>query len=162
MSIKTFVFSEEKSGEVILVKRSRNFEYDFVIPGVQMQTVSDRIVDLPVGSSKFPFLRKKIEALIFLRTTQEMMVEAVGRSLDATESKLFASESAEQIYQSMKASEKEIAMKRIQEFFEKKHSEILTCATIAEITQLMSEMSERVNLGVYSAMNQERKKLDGF
>jgi hypothetical protein len=162
MSIKTFVFSEEKSGEVILVKRSRSFDYDFAIPGVQTQTVSDRVVDLPASSTKYPLLRKKIEALIFLRTSNEMMVDAAVKSLATIDSKLFESEEAEQVYQSMKASEKELAMKRIQQFFEEKHIQIVKCRTTEEITRLMSEMSERVNLGVYSVMNQEKKGLDGF
>jgi hypothetical protein len=161
-SIKTYLFTDRESGQVLLAKKSRVYTYEFQLPGVDISVVEGlsepSSMALSLRSSRFAVLRKKVEALIFLRTSECTLVDQIEKSLSVD---AHLNEAVKPDYEKLIQEERTFALDRVKKFFSEKQSQIEACDSEEEIACLLKEMSERVNLGVYSAMNQERKGLDG-
>lgn len=159
-SIKTFLYTDEKTGQVIFAKNSRHYDYTFSIPGISVSVTeiaaakgaSHPLQNLHLKGTDHLLEKKKLEALVFLRTTECMMIEKIERTLSVVLPLPH--------YGKLVAEEKKLALARVRKFFAEKHAAVIDCRTVEAVTKFLKDMSDRVNLGVYSAMNQERKNLD--
>ena len=161
-SIKTFLYTDEKTGQVIFAKNSRHYDYTFSIPGISVsitefaakgcQSLAIGRTTLHLKGTDHLLEKKKLETLVFLRTTECMMIEKIERTLSVV--------LPLPGYDKLIADEKQLALARVRKFFAEKHGAVIACRTVEDVSQFLKDMSDRVNLGVYSAMNQERKNLD--
>lgn len=149
--VKTYLFTDKETGELVFKKKSRNYNYGFDLPEVDVSVVAESTMSIS-KAPQFQLIKKKLEVLVFLRTMECMMIEQIEKSLSAS--------SSNPRHQDLIAEEKRLALTRVQKFFAEKHSGVASCQTVEAVSHFVKDISDRVNLGVYSAMNQERKNLD--
>jgi hypothetical protein len=180
-SAKLYIFTEAATGIVLMTKRSLRYDFLLSLPGIESHALEStaglgRVEAIPQtfspysGLSNKPpeavpatlvLLKKKVETALFLRTACGMLSDEIRRSLSARKVKEsgFRGEAFRR-YFNLVTEERKIVIDRVRKFLREMEARIGDATSPDAVDHIMEHFRANVNLGVYSAANQERKKID--
>ncbi len=178
---KLFVYVDKSTAAVLHTKESRKFDFFLESDEIATHLVisSDRESLTPYSQSYSPFegLREirlgpedrarceiskaRIEAYIYLSTLTHMIVDQIHSSF-SLENLITVNLDVISLrtYVKLATDEKDIAVGIVQRFAEEIRKQLNRANSLEKISELIYNIQHNVNLGVYSATNQERKRID--
>ena len=159
--IKVFVYTLKETGQVIYVKRTRDMDFRVSWPELNVQVLSaEQVSGREFKVDGDPEMRAKLMIFLLLRSNLEYMKAEVRKtySQESIAAAPIAGEVAGLFARMMRA-EREIVLARIERFDQDFASKIGACVTGAQARAVYDHVQKTVDLGVFSAMNQERKNL---
>lgn len=183
--IKLFIYTDVKTDRVLLLKRSTKFSFFMNLEGIRVQVLSTKL-DLPkvtplkdtfapksgfkkaggkiskLEQVRLKVLQRKVEVAILIFTSLQLMREDIKTSFtNEVLDKTPLSEENFKRYWLFMAEEKKILFARIQRFRKKFFAQMNSAESLSQVDALYEYLKANVNLGVYSAMNRERKDIGG-
>jgi hypothetical protein len=179
--VKLFIFTDEKSRTVLAAKRSFEFDYFLRLRGVRVEALimtgdvsSPRpLVQVYSPESGFKKLAKKpgkqeLERLNVLKRKIEVTllmvtnIQLVKKDIEANFSPRYIeafpiSRRHFRKFWIFMQKEKKLLFSRVQKFMKDYYDNVNSIETVAQVDEYYDQLRLNLNLGVYSAMNRERK-----
>jgi len=155
--IKTFLFYDRQADKPIFVKRSRDIDYSF--DGPDFYSV-ETAAAAPITASENGLLKRKVAVAIWLRTI--MAVIDRGVSDDFSERSLKAipvDDASRSKFLKLTAEEKQLLKERILLNRKRFEQKILAAKTIEEVESEFLMMRNSVQIGIYSPIERELRKI---
>jgi hypothetical protein len=176
--IQAWVFTDSVSHRVLHIKRTRGMDYSVSWPEILVYRLNDEdianaavlqstygprngfgAIDEPPAPREYEN-RKKLEVLLLLRTGIELMKSDIRRTYsEAAIAGAPLGAGILQQYAEFMRAEKETVLARVVRFYERIERDIAACADGEAAKKIYQRIQHRVDLGVFSATNQERKNL---
>ena len=180
---RVFIFTDVKTNAVLFVKESRRYDYFVDSAHIKTSIISSltQRPACPVFISSFSaytgiasisldaadrsrceLLGEQIQAIVYLATLCAMLEDEIHKTLSFENSaSLNLKPEALINYIRLVEEERVLALDKVKLFLEEQKQQILAANGLDKIRKLLHHIKQNVNLGVYSATNQERKQLDG-
>jgi len=179
--IKNFIYTDRKTGRVVLVKRSREFDFQL--------SSGDFYTDLVMSAAAIPFadgygqkfspecgmirldeelsdsehsrldlLKRKIEVQLLIHTSLLMIEKDIEAAFSEDVLQRAPISAANfKIYWQLMRDERRILLGRVNDFRRRLSEQIEKLDSIAAVNREYQRMILNLNLGVYSPTNRERK-----
>jgi len=182
---KIFIFTDMKTGRILLVKKSVEVEFQIHIDGVRSQEIKTD-VELPaikplvqsynpakgfqtekqklsqIENQRLSLLRRKVEVTILMITSVHLVKKDIRVSFSEKELAQFpVNRKNFRKFWLFMAQEKRLLFSRVHKFMKDYYHKMNSIHSISGVNEYYDYLRLNLNLGVYSAMNRERKGIGG-
>ncbi len=174
-----FLFTDKETETVLAMKPSRGFDFSLNLSEVNTVKISTQVAiaalkpfsgtynfrqgfrEAPIAAdARLTLLKRKIDVLLLLKANVNLMRLEIKRSFSpkALKNIPVSNENFRKLWLFMRK-ERRIALRKVADFYRGIETEIDRAEAVQEVDEIYRNLNENVNLGVYSATNQERKNL---